>query len=350
MLQILHLEYTCTKAERDEAKTLHERQELGRGSKWRTRLVLLGLAVVMGLEFYVRILRDVRPAYWPVWIGGVLGVAALLVVLKHVLLKDPSAAVKLDVSTAEITVLGNQSNVTFPWSSFRQCLESENLFVLVNRSKSALIMLPKRAFPSESWQTWFREQAKLKVNQAEPAPAPAPLVPPTGTASPIRLKWKVGYRDYVVRMITSWRIWAFFLFMALLSGVIVLFQALHPDPAAVNSPGKVYFLFMLPILLGIMPVAILVISFVNWRSYAKYHGPQEVAFSEESIAFTGADGYGTTDWASYKFYKETPWSFVLWQGLQSMMFPKRAFATPGDLRRFRDLLARHLRRSRWFFG
>jgi hypothetical protein len=33
-----------------------------------------------------------------------------------------------------------------------------------------------------------------------------------------------------------------------------------------------------------------------------------------------------------------------------MMFPKRAFATPEDLSRFRDLLARHLRRSRWFCG
>ena len=64
---ILHLEYTCTEAERSEAKKLHERQELGRGSKWRTRLVLLGFAIVMGLEFYVRILRNEPRAYWHRW-------------------------------------------------------------------------------------------------------------------------------------------------------------------------------------------------------------------------------------------------------------------------------------------
>jgi hypothetical protein len=138
--------------------------------------------------------------------------------------------------------------------------------------------------------------------------------------------------------------------MILLMSAVCIVQAIHPDPTAVNSPSKVFFVFMLPISLGIMPVVILVNSFLAWRSQAKYHGLQEAAVSQELIAFTGVDGRGTVAWTRYKFYKETPWSFIVWQGFDSMMFPKRAFSSREDLHRFRDLLGQRLQRSRWFFG
>ena len=95
---------------------------------------------------------------------------------------------------------------------------------------------------------------------------------------------------------------------------------------------------------------ILIFSALTWRLQAQYLGPQEIALSEESVAFAGTDGSGTVPWTRFKHYKETPWSFIVWRGSLWMMFPKRAFTSWEDLSRCRDLLERHLRRSRWFLG
>jgi YcxB-like protein len=95
---------------------------------------------------------------------------------------------------------------------------------------------------------------------------------------------------------------------------------------------------------------ILVFSVHAWRSNAKYSVPQGIALSEDSIAFAGADASGTVPWTSFTHYKETPWSFILWRGSHWVMFPKRAFTSWDDLNRCRDLLHRHLQRSRWFLG
>jgi len=48
---VLQLAFTCTPAERSEASTYMTRQQLGRGSKWLTWLVLLVIAVGLVLDF-----------------------------------------------------------------------------------------------------------------------------------------------------------------------------------------------------------------------------------------------------------------------------------------------------------
>jgi len=109
---------------------------------------------------------------------------------------------------------------------------------------------------------------------------------------------------------------------------------------------------MLPFLLVMMLVVILVASLKSWIANRKYSVAQDLALSEGSIAFSGGDARRTLPWTTYARYKETPWSFILWnpRGSSWTMFPKRMFTSLDDLNRCRCLLARNLTESRWFFG
>jgi hypothetical protein len=302
------------------------------------------------LEFYVRIVREGRTPYWPWFIAGVLGLAGIVVFIKRKLRERVTGMGRLDISESDIIVLNGASNVSLPWTVFGQCLESPNLFVLVDRAKSTLIIVPKRAFPSESWQTWFREQTKLRVNSAEPIAASTTSTILPVKANQLLLKFQFGFRDYVVRMLVSWRLRGIFAGMILFMGIICIIQAINPPPDAVNSAAKVFFVFALPMLTGLFPFVALLISLITWLTHRKHHGPQQVALSDESVAFSGPDGTGTVAWSGFKFYKETCWCFILWRGSLSLMLPKRALVSSEEMRRCREFLARNLQRSRWFVG
>jgi len=350
MSQVLHLEYACTRAERDEAQTLNLRQRLGRGSKWRTWLVLLLVVVGMALDLYFRMLKDIRLAYWPWIIGGVLGLAGIVFFIKRKLLDRISGTARLDVSETDITVLNAASNVSIPWSAFMQCIESPNLFVLVDRPKTTLIIVPKRAFPSESWQTWFREQTKLRVSSTEPVPTSSTAPTLLAGTNRLLLNFRFGFWDYVVRILASWRVRGLFVGIALLMGVTTIMLAINPPPDAVNSASKVFFVFELPFLLALFPFIILFVSFYTWVTHRKHYGPQDIVLSEESVAFSGRDGAGKLQWSAFRFFKETRWCFILWRGSLSLMLPKRALASREEIIRCRELLALHLKRSTWFLG
>jgi hypothetical protein len=69
MSPILRLEYACTNAEMEQAQTVHLRKQLGRGSKWRTRLVFLVLLVGMLLGARIQQGKSdwhgIESGYWP---------------------------------------------------------------------------------------------------------------------------------------------------------------------------------------------------------------------------------------------------------------------------------------------
>jgi hypothetical protein len=111
-------------------------------------------------------------------------------------------------------------------------------------------------------------------------------------------------------------------------------------------------MFVIPSLLVMMVFLILVISVHSWWTHSIGSTPQELALAEASIGFRSRDGSGTFPWSTYQCFKETRWSFILWNPRTSgwLMLPKRAFASTGDLSRCRALLSQHLRQSRWFFG
>ena len=349
MSTILRLEYTCSDREREQAQTLSLRKRLGGGSKWRTRLVLLLVLVGMLLGAWFRF-TEIQPAYRALMIAAVVAASVLFVFCKGKLGKRDPLPTKVEVSETGFTVLGSGSIVAMPWSVFWECLESTDLFVLVDRSKSTVFIVPKRVFPDEGWQTWFREHATNGVGVARPVWNELPALVRSTPADRITFTFRLGFRDFLGRTIASWLTWGLCLGVGCLILSISLYHVAHPPPDAVNSAVDLFLVFELPFFVVCVTMIILIFSVRSWLSHAKYNGPQELAISEMSVEFAGVDGSGTLPWTTFKYYKETPWSFIVWRGWRWIMFPKRAFASWDDLGRCREILNRNLQRSRWFVG
>jgi hypothetical protein len=121
--QTLRLEYACTPTELKQAQSLNLRTQIGGGSKWRTTLLLLLALGGMLLSFYFRVVRDVAPAYRPAVFAAVFGISAVAFLVLRKLRSQRAAPVvtKLEISGNDIVILGPDSNVTMPWTGFREC-------------------------------------------------------------------------------------------------------------------------------------------------------------------------------------------------------------------------------------
>jgi len=350
--EILRLEYGCARAELEEAQSLSLRKQLGGGSKWRTWLMLLILLVGVLLAFYWQIVRTISPAYRPYVVGGLIVLITGMMVWQRRARKHTPQTTRIEISDAEFVILGPESRVAMPWSAFGDCLESPNLFALVDRPKGFLFVVPKRAFPDESAQDWFRSLARSRRTRVDQPTPPATSQTGPKSADQVAITFRLGYRDYLDRTIASYRTWGIYLLVLLMVLGITIYSAAHPPPKAVYSATQVFFMFEVPFLLIMMVVMTLVIATHTWRLHVKYLVPQVVLLSDISIEFSGEDGQGVLPWSSYTRYKETRWSFILWNPRTSLwtMLPKRSFISTGDLEQCRALLARQLVRSRWFFG
>jgi hypothetical protein len=332
-----------------QGQELSLNKHLGGGSKWRARLILLLVLLGMLLGTWFRF-REIPEGYRALILAALIGCSYLFVVFKRKWSKADRRPTKLDIVETGLTILGPSSLVTLPWSAFRECLESADLFVLVDRPMQTLFVIPKRAFPSETWQTWFREQA----NNGARLPTPIGNEPPSPTPSmadcQVKLTFKLGLRDYFDRTLASCITWGICLGLAGLLVGTSLYSAANPPPNPVNSNTKVFFMFVCPFYLVCVTMVIVIFSVHGWLNHAKYNSTQEVGLSEASLEFAGTDGSGTIAWTTFKHYKETLWSFIIWRGSQWAMLPKRAFASWDDINKCRELLDCHLQRSRWFRG
>lgn len=350
MPQVLRLEYACTAAEKREAEELNIRHRIARGSKWKTN-VILGAALVGALFLmYLRVAHDALVARRPYVFGGLVLLILVVIVWRQRPRRNPSGVTNLEISDTELRIHSSGGNVSMPWSCFSKCLESPNLFVLVDRPKVLLLVLPKRVFPDEKWQSWFRHQADNRTGTNEALVAEAPSLTQIAPADRIVLRFQLRFRDYLDRTIASWRTWAIVLgVMAVMEGCF-LYATAHPPPRAVYSPMQVFFMFVLPIQCIMVVIFILISSSYTWYVYRNY--PQEVALSEEGIALASRDEHSELKWTASLRFKETRRSFIIWTspGPAWLMLPKRAFSSPDDLRRCTVLLTSHLPRSRWFFG
>lgn len=338
MSQVLHLEYACTDVEYEEAEKLTRPSRLGQIC-W----VLLAAAIVIVKDTQDHALNK-GPLLWPFFVAAL----AIWGVLQFIKFKRPEDHIKLDISDSDIKLIRTAANVTFPWAGFGRWLESSHLFILFGRRKAIQIIVPKRVFPSESWLSWFREQAKIRITRREPSPiaAPAPELP-AGT-DPILMKFQLGLRDHCVRVIASCWLPLLFIGVSSFVGVMCIVFAIKPPPHAVNSASKVFFTMEL-YFLGIFACITPFVAIIRWMKHINSHSPQELALSDESIKFHSRDGSGVLSWSTFKYYKETPWCFFLFQGAQFITLPKRAVTSAQDLIRCRDLIARHSKRSFWFF-
>jgi hypothetical protein len=346
---MLQLEYICTVAEMQEAQSLSLRQELGKGSRVRTYVVLFGiLAFVMGAAYF-QMRTEIPPKYRP-WFLALIAVVFVFTIVRGKLVRmRPKKPVKIELSDREVTVINDNARSSTLWSGFGECLESPNLFVLVDKSKRYLLVFPKRVFPDESARNWFRSQASLRPNAvASTADQPVLHSAPPATDG-IVLNFQLGYRDYLSRLFISW--WTRGFLLVVYSYIFGLYinSLMHPDPEAVNSPTKVMFVFMLPIFTAGMAIIMPFAALIQWRQHTKYLPPRQLVLSAERIGMAEPNGTAYAPWTAYKYWRESQSCFVIWKGQQWDMFPKRAFTSQADIEKCRTFLQQNLKRSRWFF-
>ncbi len=347
----LQLEYICTDAEMREAQSLNLRRQLGKGSRARTLLTLFGFLSVLLVALYFRIRTEVAPKYQPYFLAAVAVIFVFFFFKQRRSRKNSDKPTRVEVSHREVVFENNGARASVLWSGFSQCLESHNLFVLLDQPKGLMLIFPKRVFPDEAAQNWFRLQANQRPNAAaSTADMPTPSCPPL-PGDGIALNFQLGFRDYLNRTMVSWRTKGILLLVFVVITVACLYEAAHPPPDAVNSPAKVYFVFMLPFMTVMMAVIVPGVAFMAWRMDKKYLGPRQIVLGNERIEFASVLESGHLPWTAFKYWLENRWCFLVWHpgGPKWEMLPKRAFASATERDRCRDLLRQRLRRSRWFF-
>jgi len=346
----LQLEYICTDAEMREAQTLNIRRQYGGGARWRSLLIMfLVLGGLLTLAYF-RIRDEVAPQYRPWFLAAVVVLFFFFYYQQVYSRKKPSKPTKMEISSQGITIINDAQRLEVLWSGFSQCLESPNLFALLDRPKGILLIFPKRAFPDEAAREWFRTRANQPPNPAASTMA-TPFQPAKPQTDGIVLNYQLGYLDLLNRTVSSWRMRGIALLLYAASIVICLYQGMQPDPQRVNSTAKVLFVFMLPIETLMLTVMCFVLTFVWWRAQIKYLGPRQIVLGNDGIEFASEDGRGILPWTTYACFMENRWSFFVWKPktLSWDMYPKRAFGNTVEVERVRDLLKLKLKPSRWFF-
>jgi len=343
----LKLEYICTEAELKEAQKLNLHGQYGGGSKskWRGLAAYWGFIALAAVGLYFRFKTEIAPKdrWWFIMLVVVIFIA--LQFFKRLTKRKSDIPVQVEISESGVVFVGT-GRATMAWSAFSGCLESPTVFVLVSRSKTILYTLPKRAFPDEAAQNWFRTLANQPTSAA--AVAGDVIEPGRFSAKGITLTVQMGFREYLTRMITSWRMKGIALgIMALIIG-LCLFMPDQPD--AVNSRGKTL-LIMLLILIPMMTGVLLMVTVISWLGERKLVKPQHLALSSDGIEFADDSARGVLPWSVYKYYLENRWAFFIWhpQGSLWLMLPKRQFAAPSEVDQCRELLQANLQPSRWFY-
>ena len=343
----LQLEYSCTDSELEEAKSLQLREELGGGSQPLALVVMFGiLALVLGLLF-LRSKTELGRNGPLLFLAVFAVVFVCLLIARRKKQGETRATVRIEV-TPEAVIFGEGAHrTTFRWSAFSRRLESPNLFVLVDAAKTTLFVTPKRVFPDEAAQDWFRAQTE-QIRNAQSAVRDKELAPGrAATESEIAYEWRLKFRDYLDRFATSWRTKAIYLIFFLLITGMTFFT--EPPPNAVHTAWETW-LIMLPFFMVIITGATIVIAYYTWLTEKRHLKPQTLIFSEAGIEFTGSESSGSHPWSAYKYFRESRWSFFVWTSESVwFLFPKRDFASPEELNQFRVWLRGNLTASRWFF-
>jgi hypothetical protein len=348
----LHLEFVCTDAEKQQARSLALQSQVGGGSKALTTVILLLALVGMLAGFYIRVQREVAAAYRPYVYAAAFGVSVLAWFWLRRSRAAPPVEASIDVSDQGLSIRGSGAESRMPWSAFDRLLESPDLFVLVDRPKTTLLVIPKRAFSSESWQEWFQTLATNRLSLNDQLRAEAPIVRSSTAGHSVDLSLHLRFRDHFDRTVASWfprGLIAVFTVLILGAWIRV---AMTPSPNPAFSRTQMFFFFVVPFLVVNTICLLLVFSVRAWLTYSQSAVPEDLSISSESIAFSSRDGCGTLPWSTYDCYKETPWSFLLWNARNSawLMLPKRAFKSNEDTGRCREYLAQRLRQSPWFVG
>lgn len=327
------------------------RKQLGGGSKWRTYLVLGFILAGVMLDMYFKFRQNEFGRYTPYFFVAIFIFSITFVFWKkHRAAKQSAAATNIfEISHSGVMMVMGEHKSSHPWSAFSECLESPKLFVLVDRPKCILYILPKRAFPDENTQKWFRALANERPVVAGPNPIADPTHEPL-TGEAVSVEFQLRLSDYFDRTLASWKTWGAIIGLLCLFAGASMYGAMNAGPNPVNSPAKVFFVFCMPFMLLMIGMVIVVVSLQGWLAHRKHLIPQKYLFLENGIQQLSKDGFLTVAWSGYAHYKETRRSIILWRGQVWSLIPKRAFKSRLDQQNCLSLLRRNLRQSRWFFG
>ena len=193
MAQNLRLEYTrYARRTGRGAKLLSLRKQLGGGSKWRTYAVLFLILGGVLLAFYFKIRQEVPDRYRPYLYGGTF-LLFLFFFFKNRVAWKSSSGTTIEVSESGLNIIAATAKTTIPWPAFSDCLESPKVFALLDKPKGFLIVIPKRAFPGEEWQNWFRTLAQHRPAPEELPQAETPDATRSISGDQITLKFKLGF-------------------------------------------------------------------------------------------------------------------------------------------------------------
>lgn len=351
---VLRLEYALTPAERSEAQNLLLRRQVGGGSEWLTRIILLLALVGMLLGLWTMVTAEFQKAQRPYVIVAVVGLTAVVYVLRRRARKKLDAAppIVVELSADGIRFLSDQAKTVLPWQTISRRIESDALFLLQHRKSLVCYILPKRVFPSTESVDWLRE---IELGAGDPADATdaADAAAMTLDRSATTIDVRLTLWNWFDWSLASWALgrgialgWT-----GMLLGCWIA-VSLTPNPNAKLTKVELLVYWVLPAALVGSTLLVTFFTIYSWFTHRREHGPHTVSLGEEAVTVATKDGTGTLAWTTFTRYKETPWSFLIWNISPGnwLMLPKSAFPSLKALDDCRDLLARRLRKSTWFFG
>jgi YcxB-like protein len=352
---VLCVEYALTPAERSEARSLILRRQVGGGSKWLTRIILLLALGGMLLAVWAKI-TEFNKAHRPYAIAAFVALTAVVYVLRRRARKkaDSPVHVAVELSAHGIRFVSDQSQSLIPWRAISRRMESDSLLLLKHRTHPAWYIFPKRAFPSPESVNWLREIDLGPDEQPESTETVDAAVPASNhDRSTVTIDVRLSLWNWFDWSLASWALGrgVAILWTGMLIGVWFV-ASLTPNPNAKLTDGQVFLYFALPASVVGSAVLVSFLTTYSWFTHRKEHGQHTISLGKESVTVATKDGTGTLAWTTFTRYKETPWSFLVWNISPGnwLMLPKSAFPSINALEDCRELLARRLRRSTWFFG
>lgn len=338
----VRLVWVPNKEDHEEAQTLFIHKDWGGGSPVRAK-IMLGLTLG-GLLCLLAIRASQFP--WGLLITPILYVVVLWIIrwrAKKNEIPEDATEIVVELSIHGLRFVNTPSLAVLHWQGFSELLESKRLIVLVAQGRQNLVILAKRAFPSEDCIQWLREQPLGTSACAQGIAAP-------GRRGEIVARFRLGFFSSVDRTLAAWFTRLFPLFMFALVGLAQIWTALNPPPNA-NKSGLEVFLFSALLISVLTPFFVTVFVIRNWMQARPTNVDTEVRFRDSGFTCHSALAEFTLTWSQLARYKETCWHFFIWDRPTTMCLqvPKAAFASPADVDVVRGLLAQHLESSTWLW-
>lgn len=340
----LELEYTCTQDEMREGQAVGLYDLLGRGSKWRTWLVVYGCTTLILASVLDSHMKAFPLPQRLLLIAGIsAGVVALLPLLGR-FLRFPLVSTRLVASGRGLLVETNDSCITLPWTSFSRILETSGLVMLMYQKNQQALVIPKRAFPNEEAVQALRSMVAQRPKTPAPPSCALPSDAPGDSSAAITVQPAPSFADFLDVYASSWRYRLPVAFVA----TIMIGQTLLSD----NEEALKVLPIQLGLLAGGLSVAVIFWVVVLVRKHRGNPHPTRYILDARGIQSHGADGSARVEWTESFRYLETRRNFFVWKtfGSPPIMLPKDSFASPGDVENARNLLSTHLKRSRWVMG